>query len=198
VITKLGYSVGFLIVILGRQQLFTKNTLTVMLPLLKEKEAGILAKVARLWVVVFFSNLVGALGFALFLAKTSVFASPIHTVFREIATEGLHPTFSVAMLNAILAGWLIALMIWLLPYAESARVGVIILLAYVLGLGHLSHIVAGAIPTFYLLFTGGISLATWLGHFLAPVLLGNVIGGVALVAFGAHAEFVGEVEPGAS
>src|SRR5947209_2624298 len=38
VITKFGYSIGFLIVILGRQQLFTENTLTVILPLLQKKD----------------------------------------------------------------------------------------------------------------------------------------------------------------
>jgi formate/nitrite transporter FocA (FNT family) len=119
----------------------------------------------------------------------------MHNIFADIATEGLHQSFLVSMLNAILAGWLIALMIWLLPFAETARVSVIILLAYILGLGHFSHIVAGAIPTFYLLFTGDISVGTWFGHFLAPVLIGNVIGGVALVAVGAHAEFVYESEP---
>lgn len=195
IISKLGYSVGFLIVILGRQQLFTKNTLTVMLPLLKKRRSGLFANVARLWVIVFFANLAGALAFALFISKTTVFGSAMHGVFSDIAQEGLHESFLVAMLNSILAGWLIALMIWLLPFAESARVSVIILLAYILGLGHFSHIVAGAIPTFYLLLTGGMSFGAWLGLFLAPVLIGNVIGGVALVAVGAHAEFVYESEP---
>lgn len=38
-ISKLGYSVGFLIVVLGRQQLFTENTLTVILPLLLRSSA---------------------------------------------------------------------------------------------------------------------------------------------------------------
>jgi formate/nitrite transporter FocA (FNT family) len=99
------------------------------------------------------------------------------------------------MWNAILAGWLIALMIWLLPYAETARVSVIILLAYILGLGHFSHIVAGTTPTAYLVLTGDMSFGAWLGRFIVPVLLGNVIGGVALVAVGAHAEFVCETEP---
>src|SRR5215218_9856191 len=36
-VAKFGYSVGFLIVILGRQQLFTENTLTPILPLLQRK-----------------------------------------------------------------------------------------------------------------------------------------------------------------
>jgi formate-nitrite transporter family protein len=194
-IAKLGYSVGFLIVILGRQQLFTKNTLTVMLPLLKKKDASILSNVARLWVIVFFANLAGAVVFALFLSKTTTFDHSMHQMFSDIAEEGMHQSFMVAMLNAILAGWLIALMIWLLPFAESARVTVIILLAYILGIGHFSHIVAGTVPTTYLMFMGELSFGDWLRLFLAPVLIGNVIGGVALVAVGAHAEFVYESEP---
>jgi formate/nitrite transporter FocA (FNT family) len=194
-ITKLGYSVGFLIVILGRQQLFTKNTLTVMLPLLKKKRSGLFRNVARLWVIVFFANMAGALAFALFLSKTVVFGSTMHGIFADIAAEGLHESFMTAMLTGILAGWLIALMIWLLPFAETARVSVIILLAYILGIGHFAHIVAGAVPAFYLLFIGELSVGTWFGHFLAPVLIGNIIGGVALVAVGAHAEFVYESQP---
>src|SRR4051794_5906090 len=51
-IAKLGYSVGFLIVILGRQQLFTKNTLTAILPLLRKKRMSLLVNVARLWAIV--------------------------------------------------------------------------------------------------------------------------------------------------
>src|SRR3954454_10909071 len=45
-IAPLGYSVGFLIVVLGRQQLFTENTLTVILPLLTRKTMRDLVKVA--------------------------------------------------------------------------------------------------------------------------------------------------------
>ncbi|MDQ6622159.1 MAG: formate/nitrite transporter family protein, partial [Verrucomicrobiota bacterium] len=63
-ITKFGYSLGFLIVILGRQQLFTKNTLTVILPLLKEKKLALLLNVARLWTIVLIANLIGAFIFA--------------------------------------------------------------------------------------------------------------------------------------
>src|SRR4051812_23722722 len=37
-IAKFGYSIGFLIVILGRQQLFTENTLTPILPLMRKKD----------------------------------------------------------------------------------------------------------------------------------------------------------------
>src|SRR3954465_14593220 len=45
---KLGYSIGFLIVILGRQQLFTENTLTPVLPLLRRKDLPTLSNMLRL------------------------------------------------------------------------------------------------------------------------------------------------------
>jgi hypothetical protein len=48
-VSRLGYSLGFLIVILGRQQLCTENTLTVILPLMVRQDVGTLARVVRLW-----------------------------------------------------------------------------------------------------------------------------------------------------
>ena len=69
-IAKLGYGIGFLIVILGRQQLFTENTLTVILPLLRRRRADVLRNVARLWLVVLTANLVGAFVFAAAIGRT--------------------------------------------------------------------------------------------------------------------------------
>jgi formate/nitrite transporter FocA (FNT family) len=193
-LSKLGYSVGFLIVILGRQQLFTENTLTVILPLLKKREGRIFLNVARLWAVVLASNVVGALAFAIFISQTSVLESQMSGIIRDIGVQGLHSTFLSAMLNAVFAGWLIALMIWLLPFAESAKVWVIVLLSYIIGIGHFPHIIAGSVPTFYLMLTGSLSFGHWLELFFVPTLLGNIIGGMALVALAVHAEFVCESE----
>jgi len=59
-VSKFGYALGFLMVILGRQQLFTEQTLTAMLPLFSApRAADIGANVARLWVIVLLANLVG-------------------------------------------------------------------------------------------------------------------------------------------
>ncbi len=92
-------------------------------------------------------------------------------------------------MRGTVAGWLIALMVWLLPFAEAARLWVIIILAYIVGLADLPHVIAGSVETLYLVSTGALSFATYLGSYLIPALIGNVIGGVALVAVGAHAEF---------
>ena len=189
-ITKLGYSIGFLIVILGRQQLFTKNTLTVILPLLRKWRLELLGKVARLWIVVLVTNLIGAFAFAWLLARTNAFDAHTRELFSKIASTTIEPSFGSILLRGILAGWLIALMVWLLPFAESARIWVIIILAYLVGLGGLPHVIAGNVETFYLVSTNALSLGDCLVRYLIPSLIGNVIGGVALVAAGAHAEFV--------
>ena len=189
-VSKLGYSIGFLIVILGRQQLFTKNTLTVILPLLREWKAGVLVKVIRLWIVVLLANLAGAFAFAWLLGGTEVFDAGMRRVFAEVGREAIAPGFGTMLLRAILAGWLIALMVWLLPFAESARLWVIVILGYFVGLGGLAHVIAGSVETFYLVVTGEISFLHFLGGFLLPALIGNVIGGVSLVAALAHVQFM--------
>ena len=189
-IAKLGYAVGFLIVILGRQQLFTKNTLTVILPLLRKPEASLLGKVAMLWLVVLVSNLAGAFLFAWLLSHTSLFEENVRAMFAQLGTAAIAPSFGLLVLRGIVAGWLIALMIWLLPFAESARLWVIIIIAYVVGIAELPHIIAGSVETFYLVTTGALSFPSWVASSFLPTLLGNVLGGVALVAFGAHAEFI--------
>lgn len=195
-VTKLGYSVGFLIVILGRQQLFTKNTITVMLPMLNRRDRTRIADVARLWVVVLAANLVGAFLFAWLLSHPGLFDPPVRQALDRIAVEEPIGAFLPVMLRGMLAGWLIALMIWLLPFAEAARFWVIVLLAYVVGLGQFPHIVAGAVPTFYAVLLGQHTLGTALLGFVVPTFVGNAIGGVAFVAALAHAELSERAKPG--
>ena len=58
-VVNFGYTTGFLIVILGRQQLFTENTLTPILPMLKKPDIPTIYRVLRLWVIVLAANVVG-------------------------------------------------------------------------------------------------------------------------------------------
>ena len=189
-VTKLGYSVGFLVVILGRQQLFTENTLTPILPLLQHKTLKTLRNVARLWSVVLVANLIGAMLVALVAAKTSAFEPETQSVFAELGREALQPGFATIMLRGVFAGWLIALIVWLLPFAESARVGVIVIITYVIGLAHFSHVIAGAVVAFTTALLGAASWGEVLGGFMVPCLIGNIVGGVILVAALNHGQVV--------
>jgi formate/nitrite transporter FocA (FNT family) len=92
-------------------------------------------------------------------------------------------------MRGIVSGWLIALMVWLLPFAEAARLWVVIILAYLIGLAELPHVVAGSVEAFFLVSTGALAFWVALGSYVLPAFIGNVIGGVALVGVGAHAEF---------
>jgi formate/nitrite transporter FocA (FNT family) len=126
------------------------------------------------------------------MGHSTLCSAEVRDQFSAIGSEDLENTFATTLLRAIFAGWIIALMIWLLPFAESAHIWVIIFLAYLIGIGHLPHLVAGAVPSLYSVMTGAATFGQWLIHFFLPVLIGNCIGGVAMVAIGAHAEFVGE------
>ncbi len=193
-ISKAGYSVGFLIVILGRQQLFTENTLTVILPLLLDRKLKVLLRVTRLWGIVLAANMVGTCIFAFVLAHFAVFDAHTQQTFVSIAAAHLGRSFGTVVLRGIFAGWLIALMVWLLPAAEHSRIAVIIIITYLVGLGELTHIVAGSTVMFYAVAMHMLSWPAYFSGFLVPVFIGNVLGGVSLVAAFAHGQVVGGKE----
>ena len=176
----LGYPVGFVIVILGRQQLFTENTLTVMLPLFSGKRVG--GDVVRVWGVVLLANVIGAALFALAVAKLDVVDAETYESLKKVAETAHRYTFAPALLRAVFAGWLIALVVWLMPFAEAARLRVIFILTWIIGVAHFPHIVAGTVDGLFLVFIGERPLSAFVADFFLPALLGNIIGGVVLVA----------------
>jgi len=187
-VTNFGYTIGFLVVILGRQQLFTENTLTAVLPLFQKRSLSYVLPVMRLWIVVLAANLVGIFLFALIIWGTDVFGQEINAVFLLIGEESLRLGFWTTLIKGILAGWLIALMVWLLPAAETARVVIIIIITYLVGLGGFSHIIAGSTEIFYVILAGNTSLGESILRFFIPTLIGNILGGVVLVAALNHAQ----------
>ena len=187
-VVKLGYCVGFLIIVIGRQQLFTENTLTPVIPLLHNRDMATFKRVCRLWGVVLVANLLGAFLFAVAVGRTNVFSPALRDQFAILAHEALAGSFGDQFLRAIFSGWLIALMVWLLPNANTSRVFVIILLTYMIGIGQLSHIVAGSVEAFYAVVTGAVGFGHVVGYFIVPVLLGNLLGGGMLVGALHHAQ----------
>ncbi|HEY1582194.1 MAG TPA: formate/nitrite transporter family protein [Chthoniobacterales bacterium] len=189
-IENFGYSVGFLMVVLGRQQLFTENTLTVILPLLRKPKLEVFLNVGRLWSIVLVCNLAGALAMGWMLGNTAMVSSEVHHAMQDLAQASLHFGFGSLLLRGIFAGFLIALMVWLLPFAETARVWVIIIITYIVGIAEFAHVIVGSVDAFYLV---GLGQKTVLDYFayMVPVLIGNIIGGSSIVAAIAHAQYIG-------
>jgi formate-nitrite transporter family protein len=187
-VAKLGYSVGFIIVILGSQQLFTENTLTPMVPLLAEKSRRTLRNVLRLWSVVFVANMIGSLLFALALGRLAVVTPETERALSELAAEAMRFDFPVMLLHAVYAGWLVALLVWMLPGAEQAKLPVIVLMTWLIGVGGFAHVVAGSSEVFYAAWRGEATWARGVFGYVLPALIGNMAGGITLVAAVNHGQ----------
>ena len=196
-LASLGYTVGFVIIVLGRQQLFTENTLTAVLPALTNRDAETFGKLLRLWGVVLAGNLIGTWLFALVLNHPGVFHADVYPALDSTAAEALSSTPWATFIKAVFAGWLIALMVWLTPSSRQTAIFVVVFMTYVVGVARLSHIVAGSTDVAYAVLSGQASLSAYFGGFLLPTLLGNTLGGVALVALLNHAPVKEELEGGA-
>lgn len=192
-VAAFGYSVGFLIVILGRYQLFTEITLTAVLPVLAEPSRKALMALARLWAVVLAANLVGTFLFAAILASHAVLPPAQMAGIDKVARHVADFSAGDAFLRGIVAGWLVATVVWLQPSAESARIWVIALLTGMIAALDLSHVVSGSVEIFYLQLMGALGVGDGLFRLLLPLLAGNVIGGAALFALLAHGQVHNEL-----
>jgi len=189
-LVNLGYPLGFLIAIIGRQQLFTENTLTAIIPLLARRNVTTLLRVIKLWAVVLAANLVGAHLFAWVVADTPMFRPDVQAAMLSLATQAADVTFGVAILRGIFAGWLIAMVVWMLAAIDTGRIMVIVIVTYIVGLAGLTHIIAGSVEVLFLPMAGVRSWLAVVWGYMVPTLIGNIIGGVSLTAALNHAQVV--------
>lgn len=176
------FPIGFILVILGRSQLFTESTLTPALSVMSG--ASTLRRLARQWALVLGANLVGATVFAFFVAHGGPLATDYGPVLIHSTQRLLSYNFTATLLSAILAGWVMAVLSWLLAAADStlARITFVYLAIFLIGAAPLHHSISGATEVLIAVMLGGASFGDWLWRFQVPATLGNAIGGVVLVA----------------
>ncbi len=192
-VSSFGYTIGFVFVILGRQQLFTESTLTAVLPVLTRRDLSTLFKALRLWAIVLFFNLVGTTIFAAILQIRGVFSPEVSEALAKVAMTPLSADFGVTVVRGVFSGWLIALMVWLLPSARSGRLLTILLVTYTVAVSKLTHVIAGSVEAAYAVMIGAADISDYFLVFLVPTFIGNVIGGVSLVAIVNHAAIAPEI-----
>ncbi|WP_455926288.1 formate/nitrite transporter family protein [Pseudomonas putida] len=188
VIASLGYSAGFLAVILARQQLFTENTLTAVLPLMTHPTLANAGRLLRLWGVVLVGNLTGTLLVSYVMLHLPIFDSKTDVAFLEIGRKLMENDASQMFAKGIVSGWMIATMVWMIPSQESAKMWIIILITYLMALGDFTHIVVGSAEVSYLVWAGELGWKDFLMTFAGPTLAGNIIGGSFIFALISHAQ----------
>jgi formate/nitrite transporter FocA (FNT family) len=183
------YPIGFIFVILGRYPLYTENTLTPVTLALTRFAS--LPDLLRIWGFSYLPNLVGAFLFALLLSTTGVFRPETAEVARGIGEHLLEARWPDAFYRAVLAGWLLAGLVWLVHAARDtvSRLLLIWLVIYLQVSAELYHCIVGSVEALYLVLVGGASFAAYLSDFLVPVTLGNTVGGVVFVAVLNWAQF---------
>jgi formate/nitrite transporter FocA (FNT family) len=123
-------------------------------------------------------------------------ADALHTELGRIAAESLSGSFGEVLYRAVFAGWLIALLSWVLAATHStgAQIVLIWLCTAPIAALHFRHSIAGSVEAFYAAAAGQAGWMDVIRGFVVPAVLGNAIGGVLLVALLNHSQVVADEE----
>jgi formate/nitrite transporter FocA (FNT family) len=179
-VENVGYSLGFLAVILGRMQLFTENTITTVLPVMVNRSRKSFLRMLRLWGIVLSANVAGAFAIAALFVFTPALAPALLSSVVDLSHHATGMGAATGFWKAIPAGVIVALIVWMLPQAEEAKFFVILVFTWLIAAGDFTHIVAGSVEMAVLIWLGELGPAKAIGGFFLPVLAGNIIGGTAI------------------
>ena len=188
-----GYCLGFIIVILGRMQLFTEHTMVAVLPLMRERTARNLGRAARLWAMVFVGNVVGAAAIAAAAVHLHLQSEEQTRAMLDVSAKLLEKAPLDMLSQGIPAGFLIASIAWIRSASDDSSFWIVLILTYAIAICGFTHVIAGAAEAFLLLWAGQASAGWVLGGFLLPAFAGNVIGGTGLFALLVHAQVKAEI-----
>ena len=175
------YPVGFIAVIIGRQQLFTENTLYPVVLVLDEHKH--LLQMLRLWSVVFAFNILGAFAFAALAIHTNALRGEISTKLVELGKIAAAGSFGHLFWSGVVGGWLIALVAWMVTASHwtIGQVVMIWLLTFLVGIGHFAHCIVTSCEILAASMAGAVSIEGYV-HWLTAATLGNIAGGVGIVS----------------
>lgn len=193
VIENLGYTVGFVLVIVGRLQLFTENTLSVILPLLSKPSFNMGVCIARLWAIVFAANMVGTFLAAFFSYTLQAVPSELVEGMTAISEHYAALSPSDAFSYGITSGFIIAAIVWMKPSVKHSQILMIVIFTYLIAIGNFTHVIAGSTELFLLALQGQISIAE-AAALIGATLMGNIVGGTGLFALLAYGQVVREIE----
>ncbi|WP_237068163.1 formate/nitrite transporter family protein [Microbulbifer guangxiensis] len=182
-ILAMSYPVGFILVIIGRSDLFTEHTTLAILPVLDRKQSTL--DLMRVWGLIYGGNMLGAFLFSLIFVRFAALSGTVDSyAFEYYGAKMMADGGRGLFLGALFAGWLMGLLGWVVASSTDTigRIMVISLITFVIGIGGLAHCIAGAVAAFCAWLGGDNGLTggeVW--RFLAIATIGNTIGGAVFV-----------------
>jgi formate/nitrite transporter FocA (FNT family) len=175
------YPTGFIIIIIARAQLFTENTLYPVVLILDEHKHVL--NTLRLWGAVFVSNVAGAVFFGWLVMKTNALPSNFADALAGLGIHAAEGHFTLIFAKAIIGGWLIALVAWVVAASHwsIAQMAITWLLTFIVGAGHFSHCIASSTEIMAAIMSGHLHFSNYF-QWLLPATLGNIVGGVSMVS----------------
>jgi formate/nitrite transporter FocA (FNT family) len=192
-VSSIGYSVGFLIVILGRLQLFTEHTVVAVMPAVASPSLGNLVRLARLWTIVFLANQLGAFVAALSFAAFGIGSHELVGSMVDVSRQLLDRNFAQTVMQGIPAGFIIATIAWLIIAAKTGHFWIVAFLTYIIAIGGFAHVIASAVDAYLLALTGNAPPLWPIYGFVVPALIGNIVGGTGLFALFTFAQIKEEI-----
>jgi len=186
------YPIGFIFVMLSRQQLFTTNTVTPVVVVLDEDRSQ-LWNMLRMWGILFVTNVLGALVFAFAVTHTEILPASALNVLLEEAAHKMENGFLALLVKGVIGGWLVAFVVWLVASARDTTSQLLLIWGpvFLIPATGLVHCIAGSSELMISVFGGEISWGEFLVGFLLPATLGNAIGGVVLVTLLNYGQTIG-------
>jgi len=178
------YPIGYIFVIIGRSELFTEHTTLATLPVMNGETT--MRSLAKLWIIVYIGNLAGGY---IFGSIALVLNSEMNLIGKDffyfVSEKMLKYSIGATLISGIMAGWLMGMLSWLISAAQDtfSRIVMIFLVTFVISIAGLHHCIVGSIEVFMAFFAEANQIS-WLQFFKFQALatLGNIIGGVFLVA----------------
>ena len=178
------YPIGYIFVIIGRSELFTEHTVLATIPVLNGEAS--FKSLFNLWAIIYLGNLFGGYFFGTIVLQ---FNSGTHLIsqafFHFVSQKMIAYSAGNILVSSIMAGWLMGTLSWLLSSAQDtlSRVAMIFFVTFIISIAGLHHCIVGSIEVFMAFFANAndVSGIEFL-KFQGLSTLGNIIGGVGLVA----------------
>jgi formate/nitrite transporter FocA (FNT family) len=179
---SLAFGIGFVLLIVGRSELFTENFLVPITTVISGTQRA--SSVLRLWAGTLVGNLVVMALLAAIVSRAGLVPPSALDAASVLAETLAERDFLSAFLSAIVAGSLMTLLTWVAHAADSdaARVLIALLVGFLLAAPSMNHAVVSFGEMSLGLFADR-GTAEWLdlAQNFPVAVLGNLIGGLAFV-----------------